>query len=195
MREWLAALVLNRHCPQSGSADDESFELALSEGDLPENLVTLLRLVVRAKENLMHLEQLPLRFQKLSKQRELNYSLGDPASDEEISQAERRLRVSFPAQVKLFYRNFDGLRVDDPQLEVFSLARLNFASTNRLHFATLAENRPLYFDVSLLNVAEQWDIVTADGYRVTLTMASFWSNKIWAWVVRRRAIWQEVSAT
>lgn len=143
----------------------------------------------------MHLEQLSSRFQKLSKQRVLNYSLASPASDEEISKAERRLGVSFPVQVKLFYRNFDGLRVDDPQLEIFPVARLNFASPNRLHFATLAENRPLYFDVSHLNVAEQWDIVTADGYRVTLTMASFWSNKIWAWVEKRRAIWQDESAT
>jgi len=120
-----------------------------------------------------------------------NYSLAGPASDEEILSAERRLALSFPAQVRLFYRSFNGLRVDDPQLEVLPIGRLSLASPNRLHFATLDVSRSLYFDVSHVNEAEQWDIVAADDYRMTLTMASFWSNKIWAWVEKRRAIWQE----
>jgi len=121
----------------------------------------------------------------------LNYSLAAPASDEEIQKAERRLSVLFPGQVRLFYGSFNGLRVVDPQIEVLPVECLNFASPNRLHFATLDGNRALYFDVSHLNEAEQWDIVAADGYRVTLTMASFWSNKIWAWIEKRRAIWRE----
>ena len=143
----------------------------------------------------MHLEHFASRFQKLSQQRELNYSLSSPASHEEILNAERRLGVSFPAQVKLFYQNFNGLRIADPQLDVLPLEKLSLAAPNRLHFATVDTNRPLYFDVSYLNEAEQWNIVTADDYRVTLTMASFWSNKIWAWVEKRRSIWQDESAT
>ena len=139
----------------------------------------------------MHLEHISSRFQKLAEQRGLNYSLSAPASDEEIQSAERRLGVSFPEQIRLFYRSFNGLRVDDPPLEVFSSGRLNISSPNRLHFATLDGSRPLYFDVSHTNEAGQWDIVGAEGYRVTLTMASFWSNKIWAWVEKRRAIWRE----
>ena len=139
----------------------------------------------------MHLDQVPSRFQKLAAKREVSYSLSAPASDEEILRTERRLGVSFSEQVRLFYRSFNGLRVDDPQLEVLPLERLNLASPNRLHFATLAGSRPLYFDVSRLNEAGQWDILAEDGYRVTLTMASFWSNKIWAWVEKRRAIWRE----
>lgn len=139
----------------------------------------------------MHLEHTPSRFQKLAEERGLNYSLSSPASDEEIQRAERRLGVSFPEQVRLFYRNFNGLQVDDPQLEVLSVERLSLDSPNRLHFATLDGSRPLYFDVPRTNEAEQWDIVGADDFRVTLTMASFWSNKIWAWVEKRRAIWRE----
>ena len=139
----------------------------------------------------MHLEHIPSRFQNLAGKRELNYSLAAPASDDEMLSAEQRLGVSFPAQVRLFYRSFNGLRVDDPPLEVLSIERLNFAYPNRLHFATLDGSRPLYFDVSHTNEAEQWDIVSADDYRVTLSMASFWSNKIWAWVEKRRAIWRE----
>lgn len=139
----------------------------------------------------MHLEHISSRFQKLAEKHELNYSLAAPASDDEILRAERRLGVSFPEQVRLFYRSFNGLRVDDPPLEVLSVERLNLASPGRLHFATLDGRRPLYFDTSRTNEAEQWDIVSADDYRVTLTMASFWSNKIWAWVEKRHAIWRE----
>lgn len=139
----------------------------------------------------MHLEHIPSRFQKLAAERGLNYSLAAPASDDEILRAERRLGVSLPEQVRLFYRSFNGLRVDDPQLEVLSVERLNFASPSRLHFATLDGGRPLYFDVSHAKEAGQWGIVSADDYRVTLTMASFWSNKIWTWIEKRRAIWRE----
>jgi hypothetical protein len=87
------------------------------------------------------------------------------------------------------------LRVDDPQLEILSIERLNFASPGRLHFATLEDSRRLFFDVSHLNVAEQWNIVTEKAYRVTYTMASFWTNKIWAWVEKKRAIWEDEAAT
>ena len=61
---------------------------------------------------------------------------------------------------------------------------------NRLHFATLNGNEQLYFDVSRINEAKQWDIVTADGFRVTLTMASFWSIRMWSWIEKMRPIWQ-----
>ena len=143
----------------------------------------------------MHLEQLPSRFQKLSKRRGLNYSLAGATSGEDVLRAEQRLGVSFPAQVKLFYRSFNGLRVDDPQLEVLPIERLDFAAPDRLHFATLAGIRRLFFDVSQINVAGQWDIVTEDDYRVTFTMASFWASKIWAWVEKERAIWEDEAAT
>jgi SMI1/KNR4 family protein SUKH-1 len=139
----------------------------------------------------MHLEHIPSRFQKLAENHGLNYSIAAAASVDELLRAEQRLGVTFPEQVRLFYRSFNGLRVDDPPLEVLPVGRLNFASPDRLHFATLGGGRPLYFDVSHPNEAGQWDIVSADDYRVTLTMASFWSNKIWAWVEQRRAIWGE----
>ena len=142
----------------------------------------------------MHLEQITSRFQKVSKQRQLKYSLAGAASEEDILTVEQRLSLSFPEQVKLFYRHFNGLRVDDPQLEVLPIERLDFASPNRLHFATLDGNREIFFDVSHINEASQWDIVALDDYRVTFTMASFWTNKIWAWIEKRRPIWQNEAA-
>lgn len=122
----------------------------------------------------MHLEQLPSRFSNLSQNRELKYSLASPASVDEVARGEQTLGLSFPAQVKLFYRSYNGLRVEEPHLEVLPVERLSVSMPNRLHFATLNDTVRLYFDVSRINEAEQWDIVAADGFRVTLTMASFW---------------------
>ena len=49
----------------------------------------------------------------------------------------------------------------------------------------------LGFDTRSRNDADPWDIVTVDtGFLVTLTMASFWSNKVLAWVDSRRPVWR-----
>ena len=130
-------------------------------------------------------------FEKLSQLQGLKYFLAGPAFEEEIVAAERRLNVSFPPQVKRFYQSYNGLRVDDPQLEVLPMERLDFVSPNRLHFATLDGNRRLFFDVSHLNQANQWFIVAEDDYLVTFTMASFWTRKMWAWIMEKRAIWED----
>ena len=75
-------------------------------------------------------------------------------------------------------------------MEVLPLARLAFVTSHRLHFAMVDGHHILCFDTSALNVADQWDIVTqASDYRITFTMASFWSNKLWAWIDKRRPIW------
>ncbi|WP_223645482.1 hypothetical protein [Corallococcus sp. EGB] len=50
----------------------------------------------------------------------------------------------------------------------------------------------LAFNVEAVNEAGAWDIVSAEtGFQDTLTMAGFWSNKVFAWVMRQRRIWAE----
>ena len=137
----------------------------------------------------MRLEQLSSRFSNLSKNRELKYSLGSPASDEEIVRREQEWGLSFPAQVRSFYRSYNGLRVEEPHIEVLPVERLSLSMPDRLHFATLNGREHLYFDVSHINEAEQWDIVATDDFRVTLTMASFWSIRMWSWIEKKRPIW------
>lgn len=139
----------------------------------------------------MHLDQIPSQFQKLSDQNKLNYSLGKAASKEEIFKVEQKLDVTFPTQIKLFYESYNGLYVEDPQLEVMALEQLYFVTSHKLNFAIIDGKHNLYFDTSQINEAEQWDIVSEDDYEITMTMASFWSNKIWAWLKKRREIWKE----
>lgn len=145
----------------------------------------------------MHLDHLPGRLARLANECGLHYSLGAPAHADDVARAETRLEISLPAQVALFYLAFDGLRVEEPRLEIRALEQLEFDGGGRLHFCSLADNRRLVFDTARLNAAGQWDIVSVDGYRVTFTMASFWSNKIWAWIEKRRPIWcdHQVQAT
>ena len=143
----------------------------------------------------MHLEELPSRFTNLSQKRELKYSLANPASVEDVERGEQKLGVSFPARIRQFYRSYNGLRVEDPHLEVLPVEHLSFSMSDRLHFATLNWSQHRYFDVSHINEAEEWDILSADGFRVTLTMASFWSNRMWAWIEKKRPIWQPEAAT
>ena len=119
----------------------------------------------------MLLDQIALRFEKL--QQRLEYSLEGPASEFDITEAEKRLNISFPEQVRSFYQQHNGLRVNEPPLEILPIQGLNLASPVFLHFATLNESIPLFFDVSRINEANQWDIVSVDGIRVTLTMATF----------------------
>lgn len=137
----------------------------------------------------MFLDQLGSRFLKLSQHQRLDYSIAGPASETNVSEVEQQLGVSFPEQVRSFYLSYNGLRVTDPQLEILSLESLKFTSDEFLRFAILNGGIDLGFDVSKINEADQWNIVSDNGFLVTLTMASFWSIRMWSWIEKRRAIW------
>jgi len=138
----------------------------------------------------MNLEHLNLQLKKRARRGAFSYCVSAPVSDESILEAARRLRVSFPIQVKCFYKQYNGFRVDNPPLEVLPIDELTRESDTRVRFATLDNCRSLFFDVAGLNEAGQWDVIAENGFRITLTMASFWSNKIWAWIDKRRTIWE-----
>jgi hypothetical protein len=129
--------------------------------------------------------------EKLSKEKGLTISLNAGSSEKQILDAEIRLNIRLPEQVKLFYFHFNGLQVDNPELEILPLARLSLRFPSRLHFAVFDGKHNIYFDVSKTNEAGQWNIVSENDYLITLTMASFWSNKIWRWLEHRKAIWTD----
>jgi hypothetical protein len=126
----------------------------------------------------------------------LVYTIGAPSSESTIADAEQRLALRFPKQVVDFYTAYNGLRVEEPQIEILTVERLEYLTENSsslLHFATVDHLHKVYFDTSHINVAGQWDIVASSGYRITFTMASFWSNKLWAWIDKQRTIWKDES--
>lgn len=139
----------------------------------------------------MRLEQLPHRFHSLAL-KGLVYRLTPGATVEEIRVAEHRLDLEFPEQPASFWKAFNGLEVNDPKLIIVPLAELE-REGGRLIFCHCDRNVRIAFDTSTRNQVDEWAIVNADtGYEITLTMASFWSTHMWAWIVKQRPFWYDV---
>ncbi len=140
----------------------------------------------------MNIEYFRQYFEKKSQKNGFKYKIGEPASDILISESERRLNVEFPHQVKLFYMCCDGITVETPALEILPLEKLIKDDSELIHFSTFDGKHKLCFETTNLNEADQWSIINCvSEYEVTLTMSSFWSNKIWAWIDKNRTIWKE----
>ena len=139
----------------------------------------------------MHLEQIQLNFDKRRDTNGLQVVLKPGATDDAINATENRIGHEFPDQVRAFYKRYNGLTVDDPEFVILSVNELIADSQSRIHFATANGNCQICFDCSHLNEAEQWDIIELEtGGRITFTMASFWTNKIWKWIDQRLAFWR-----
>lgn len=136
---------------------------------------------------LMHIDQLKPRF--LSS--ELDFSLGEGASEAEIFESGKYLSVTFPDQIKEFYTTCNGVMVAEPSLNIYPLNELQINS-GIIEFCSINRDHRIGFNTKSTNEAGQWDIINiSTKYRITFTMASFWSNKIWAWLLSRREIWGE----
>jgi hypothetical protein len=139
----------------------------------------------------MHLHQITHRFDSLGQQG-LVCRLASGASPEAIEQAEARLRIKFPEQAACFWRTFDGLEVDVPPFKILSLSQMR-REGDLVVFCVCDRLVRIAFDLSSLNEAGQWSILNGEtGYRITLTMASFWSTHMWTWIVKHRPIWYDV---
>ena len=138
----------------------------------------------------MHLEQIRLNFEKRRDAGGLQTDLQPGATDDALQAAEDRIGRRLPSQVRAFYSQHNGLSVDDPRFEVLSLNDLAVDEQFRIHFATADGTDRICFDCSRFNEAGQWDIIEPEtGNRITYTMASFWTNKMWKWIDRRLRFW------
>lgn len=122
----------------------------------------------------------------------LKFQVGKPAIESAFVAFEERNGITMPQQVKWFYLVCNGLNVEAPPLEIKSIEDLITDETGKIIFAIFDKRHHICFDVSKNNAASQWDISNYDtGFIVTLTMASFWTNKIFAWLDKQRTIWKE----
>lgn len=138
----------------------------------------------------MKIEELGRNYFKQLKNNGLR--INPPATIGLIEETEKRLKVEFPEQVKLFYTYYNGLSTTEPPFEILPLEKLNMDSGHKIHFATFNGLHKACFDISKINEAEQWMIVNGNtGYQITFTMASFWTNKILAWIERKRPVWED----
>ncbi len=140
----------------------------------------------------MDLRDLHSNLQMRARRHGLVFELAPPATEDLISSTGGRLNHVLPDQVQAFYRCCNGLKVADPAVLVFPLQDLQIEPPGFMRFSLFDQRHPVCFDISHLNEADQWDILSAEsGFKITLTLASFWSNKLFAWIDRRRPIWEQ----
>ena len=119
----------------------------------------------------------------------INYVDLPGVSFDTIHSAEERLGLSFPKQIVCFYKFMNGLKVKDPKFEIFPIDDLTLNNGNEIHFCSYSENQGLIFKTDNLNVAKEWDIYDIHlKSHITLTFASFWSNKMWKWLLKQELI-------
>jgi len=129
-------------------------------------------------------------FDKNLKNLNLDYRLNPGATDDEINVVQDRLGINIPEQVWMFYKSMNGLFVEHPRLEIFDLSNLELKDS-KVIFSEFDGKHKIAFSTNTINDAQQWDIVNNEtGYCITHSMASFWSNKIWAWLRKNREIWE-----
>ncbi len=137
----------------------------------------------------MHLDQVRKRFTALTS---TVYLLNAGACETELRETENRLSLQFPAPVRTFWTFMNGLSVDDPPFEVLPLSKFS-VDAGALVFARCNAEVRVAFDTRVANEAGEWSVINADtGYRITYTMASFWSVHMWTWILKRRPIWFDV---
>ena len=140
----------------------------------------------------MHTDHFIQNLEKRANENGLKFQIGEPAVESAIVAFEERNGIKMPQQVKWFYLLCNGLKVEAPPLEIKSIEDLYTDKTGKIIFAIFDKRHRICFDVSKNNAASQWDILNYDnGFIVTLTLASFWTNKIFAWLDKRRTIWKE----
>lgn len=107
----------------------------------------------------------------------------------EVSQtAKNAINCNFTLS-RLLFQYVDGycIQKDDRKI-VFKLALLD---NEYLQFAQIGDVI-IAADLRKINEANEWDIINYDTkYVITKTFASFFANKVWAWVDCNKAIWKE----
>ena len=127
--------------------------------------------------------------------RPIEFRVGAPCGREALDAASARLGFPLPEHLCSFFLVVNGLDVTDPALQVLPIEELRRSGNGLIRFATLDHRHHLALDSTRLNEAGQWSVVSeATGYVVTLTIASFWSNKIFAWLDKKRGIWSSERA-
>ncbi len=116
-------------------------------------------------------------------------SWGPPCSNTDIETLECAIGVALPDKVRAFYLVANGLGIEQPAFELYSLKKIERRS-EILVFAEFDNRHKIGFDTRSTNVAGQWDILSIDSrFVLTHTMESFVFNKIPAWVDRGRMVW------
>lgn len=106
---------------------------------------------------------------------------------------EKMLAFKPPKMIINFLSELNGLTIILPRyIKILSPDSIKIIDDRYLMFALIQDKIQICFDMKVLNVANEWDVISyTDKYIITQTTSSFLTNKIWAWIDRGREIWKE----
>ncbi len=138
----------------------------------------------------MHIDQFIGRLDKTRQSKSgFDYKLGKRLELKDFIDVESSLNIKIPERVKDLYLVANGLKTTNPDFELVEISSWKVDS-GLIHFATFDNFSRVYFKITELNQASEWTILNAeDHYEITLTISSFWSNKIWHWIEQGKRIW------
>lgn len=138
----------------------------------------------------MNLEQFINRLNKTQQSKEgFDFKLGKILHLNDFLRIENELKITIPEKIKDFYLVANGLKTVNPDFELIELDDWKIDS-GLIHFASFDTLNKVYFKISEINQAGEWTIFNyKDKYEITLTISSFWSNKIWHWIGQNKKIW------
>ena len=112
-------------------------------------------------------------------------------------QSEKRSNISYsnlqiPEPVLCFYEKYDSLKINKPRyFEILALDKTVLIDNKYLLFSFMNTEK-IAFDISYINSAKEWDIVSISSkYIITKTFSSYLTNKMWAWIDRGREVWKD----
>jgi hypothetical protein len=106
-------------------------------------------------------------------------------------------RDTFPRNIgrstsvdSVLYDNLDGYIITEDKRNIrFEIVELD---SQYIKLAAIDNDVVIAFDCSKKNEADEWDIINYQSkYVITKTLGSFLNNKIWAWLDRKRKIWDK----
>lgn len=100
---------------------------------------------------------------------------------------------NIPQGISDLYCKLNSLQIIYPrQFELLPIEQFRLINDKYLYFATVNHIEKLGFNILQTNVAGEWDIVnTNNDFRITYTLGSFLTTKIWRWINWGKEIWQE----
>jgi hypothetical protein len=141
----------------------------------------------------MHLDDIQTRLERLKAEKtKFKFILSSGVDIIDFSKTEQLIGKSLPEKIREFWAYTNGLQTDNPKFVILKIQDFEMAANGLIHFATFNGNTKVYFDTSTLNQANEWFIVYPDEqYIITLTMSSFWANKMWHWLKNGTEIWRD----
>lgn len=140
----------------------------------------------------MELNSFKQRLERLKVEKpNFEFTINSGASQASFEKVETKTGQVIPNKIRSFWTYYNGLETVNPALKIHPINEWEI-SNELIHFASFNDTNKIYFKIDQLNQAKEWSIINKkENYILTLTMSSFWSNKVWHWLEHERSIWKD----